>query len=411
MIWKMAYRNIWKNKRRTLITLASISFGVLLSITFTGIGDSSYSKMINGAARLGSGHVSILPRGYLDAPSLGKTIHIQPTLMNRIRNRKHITACVPRIVGQVMAATPKDSVGAMFIALDPSRESSKTSHILDCIKKGRIFSENSKTGVLIGVKMAARLKARIGSKVIYTATDKHGEIVSALSRVSGIFQTGANQSDAYMIILPLHRVAKLLGYEPGEYTELAIFVDDQHYSRWIRDSIRKMITSPEMEVLTWRKTMSEFAGWVTLDSTMNYLFQVIIFLMVAAGILNTILMSVLERSREFGIMLAIGMSPGRLVRMIFAESVWLGLFGIIAGLVITFPVYYTMHTHGLDLSSWMTETTDIAGVIFDPVIYNELRLKSLIIILSGAFTVTVLAGIYPAWKAGRIPPVEAIKSI
>jgi len=411
MLWKMALRNLWKNKRRTIITLASIAFGLLLSLTFTGIGDYSYTNMINGAARMGSGHASVIPDGYLDTPTLDKTIRDINKLTQRIEASKSVTACVPRIVGQTMISTPKDSVGAAFIAIDPDQESSESAFYLDYINEGKLFSKDSKKGIVIGRKMADRLKVGLGNKLVYTTTDKNGEITSGLARVSGIFETGASEADGYLILLPIDRMRSILAYEPDEATQLAIFLDDHHRADRLVEQIQAFTQDPTKQAVTWRSTSPDMAGWVAMDSTVNYLFQIIIFLMVAAGILNTILMSVLERTREFGIMMAIGMSPSRLIGLVLAEAVWVGIFGIIAGLVVTAPLYWYLHTDGLDLSGMFTDSADVAGVIFDPTIYNDLRLESLIVIIIGAFLITLLSGIYPAFKAGRVQPVESIKTL
>ena len=134
-------------------------------------------------------------------------------------------------------------------------------------------------------------------------------------------------------------------------------------------------------------------------------------MLVAAGILNTILMSVLERKREFGIMMAIGTSPWMLISLVLVETICLGILGLIGGFIITTPVYCYFHYHGLDVSSWIDESMDIAGVVFDPTIYSDLRWESLLIIMCGAFFITILSGIYPAWQAGRMEPVESIKTI
>ncbi|MBN1551019.1 ABC transporter permease [bacterium] len=407
----MAFRNLRKNKRRTWITLFSIGFGLLLAMTFTGIGDSGYTKMINGAARLGSGHLSIVPSGYIETPALDKTIQDTEEKIALLKKYDHIDACVVRIQGQAMVATPRDSGGATFVALDPGTETSDTAYFLEYIKEGKLFDRDDTFGIVIGRTMSDRLKVGIGEKIVYTTTDKHGEITSGLARVSGIFESGSKEVDGYFIILPLNRMRDLLGYNNDEATLLAIFLDDHHRSEHLKNRLQSEMNDSSCEVTTWRETMPDMASFVALDSSMNYLFQIIIFLLIAAGILNTILMSVLERTRELGIMLAIGMSPVRVVGLIMAEAFWLGILGIVSGIIITAPLYYYLHIFGIDFSGLIHEDTDVAGVVFDSIIYNDLRLESFLFIITGAFIITLLSGIYPAWKAGRLAPVESIKTI
>jgi len=411
MIWKMALRNLRRNTRRTLITLASIAFGLLLSITFTGVGDSGYTKMIEGAARLGSGNLTVMPKGYLDSPSLDKTLCSAPQMMEEIMRIPYVTAGLERIAGQAMVATAGESTGAAFIAINPEKENPDTLHFLQFIKTGALFDADDRKGIVIGKRMADRLRIKLGSKLVYTTTDKNGEITSDLARVRGIFETGSDQVDSYFILLPLKRVRHVLSYQADEVSQIAVFLKDH---RKVPRVIKRLNSSglfQPYDVLSWRKTMPDMAGFIAMDRSVNYMFQIIIFLLVAAGILNTILMSVLERTREFGIMLAIGISPQRLFGLVLTEAVWLGLFGIIAGLIITSPLYFYLHTHGLDVSGFLHENTDIAGFVFDLTIYNELRFQSLMIILSGAFLITLVAGLYPAYKAGKVVPVESLKQM
>ncbi|MCD4655059.1 FtsX-like permease family protein [bacterium] len=416
MLTKMALRNLRRNSRRTIITLASIAFGIMLALTFTGIGDSSYTRLINSAARLGMGHVTILHRDYLLSPSLSKTIQPASQLKTLLEKDSNIEYAVVRITGQVMVVIVWESVGAAFMALDPDNESAETNLLLDHIVSGEIFAADDKRGLIIGAKMAENLDVEIGDKVIYTCSDRHGEIVSGLGRVRGIYKTGADQVDKFMVLLPIERVRKLLGYESDEATMVVGFCRDVNRARLtqyrtrknlsINDSIADSIPAIEL----WTKTAPDMAGLVQMDRTMNYLFQIIVFILIAAGILNTILMSVFERTREFGVMMAIGMSPGNLFRLILTEAFWLSLFGIISGLIITSPLYLWLHYSGWDVTKYFGEI-DVAGVIYDPTIYNDLRLESFLVILTISFGISMLSGLYPAWRAGRVAPVESLKHI
>lgn len=414
MLMKMALRNLRRNSRRTLITLASIAFGIMLALTFTGIGDSGYTKLINSAARLGWGHVTVLHADYMASPSLSKTIQNATELMQIVEEDPNVTHSVVRITGQAMVATARESIGAAFVALDPDNESPETHLLLDHLVQGELFSADDKKGVIIGAKMAENLDLEIGDKVIYTCSDRHGEIVSGLGRVRGIYKTGSDQADRFMVMLPIQRARQILGYGPDEATMVAGFCRDVNRVSATRSRLNKAINggsdSPESKITVekWTRTAPDMAGLVQMDRTMNYLFQIIVFILIAAGILNTILMSVLERNREFGVMMAIGMNPKHLFGLVLTEAFWLSIFGIIAGLIVTAPLYWWLHTVGWDLSKYFGET-EVAGVIYDPTIYNDLRLDSLLVILAISFGIIMLSGLYPAWRAGRVAPVESLK--
>ena len=435
MLMKMALRNLRRNTRRTLITLASIAFGLMLALTFTGIGDSGYTKLINSAARLGWGHVTVLHPDYMVSPSLSKTIQKASELRNIVEADPNVTHAVVRITGQAMVATARESIGAAFVALDPENETPDTHLLLEHIIEGELFTADDKTGVVIGAKMAENLDVGIGDKVVYTCSDRHGEIVSGLGRVRGIYKTGSDQADRFMVLLPIRRARQILGYGPDEATMVAGFCSDVNRVSLTRSRLIRAVGKSNIHIIPdtsntmtggdpeqgradasavkpavekWTETASDMAGLVQMDRTMNYLFQVIVFLLITAGILNTILMSVLERTREFGVMMAIGMSPVRLFGLVLTEAFWISIFGIISGLIVTAPLYWWLHTVGWDISKYFGET-EVAGVIYDPTIYNDLRLDSLLVILSISFGIIMVSGVYPAWRAGRVAPVESLK--
>ncbi len=411
MLILMAFRNLWRNTRRTAITLFSIGFGLMLSLIFTGIGDSGYGRLIEGASRMGMGHVALIPRGYLDTPSIDKRFDVPSDLIGRIQVMSRVTAVRERITGQAMVATANDSAGAAFMAIDPGTETPETLYFMDFLESGALFDPKNRIGIVIGRNMADRLRVDIGGKVVYTLTDVQGEIISGLARVSGIFRTGVLQVDNYFVLLPIDTLRDLIGYTSREVTHLAVFLEDHAASRSIRSRIQACVDEiPGAEAVTWRDAMPDIAGLIAMDQSSNYLFQLIIFLLISAGILNTILMSVLERKREFGILLAVGISPLRLFSLIMLEAGWLCIFGLIAGLLLTAPVYGYLHSTGIDLTAMFTEKPDVGGVLFDPTIHADLRPISLAVILTVAAALILLSGIYPAWKASRVMPVEAIQS-
>jgi ABC-type lipoprotein release transport system permease subunit len=247
--------------------------------------------------------------------------------------------------------------------------------------------------------------------LVYTTTDVNGEIVSEIARVTGIFKTGVNEVDGGMVLLPISSVRATLNYDAQDATLVAVIINDQRDADAMRDRISLAQSDPRIEVLSWQQTQAELAGLITLDRGGNYISQFLIGLLIAAGILNTLLMSVLERTREFGVMMAVGMSPKTLFRLVVVESLWLAIIGIVIGIIITAPWYAYLHYVGLDFSGALGEDYSAAGILVDPLIRIRLYKESIIAILTGVFSLTLLAGLYPAWRAGRIPPVESLKAM
>lgn len=407
----MAWRNLSRNKRRTLITSFSVAFGVLLSVTFTASGDYSYTNMINTSVTMGLGHLSVEPPGYNDSPNLTKRFNNSDIIQSNILKVPEIKAAFVRIMGQAMFATGAKNVGGVFIGIDPNQETAEYNIFLRSIKEGELFKDSNGRGIVVGGKMAQKLNLRLGKKVIYTVTDKDGELTSEISRVTGIFSIGDDTVDGSIVLLPIDRVRKTLRYEKQEASLLAVLLDDHRQVNSIRQIVADIIGEPQVEVLTWEETQTELAGLIAIDRFFNYMMQFLVGLVIAAGIMNTMLMSVFERTKEFGMMLAIGMAPSKLLKMILIESFWVGILGLGLGLLITAPWYAYMSETGINLSRHIGEDYSAGGVLVDPVLKFRLFKESGLAIVAGVFGLTMVAGLYPAYRAGKVLPVESLKGI
>jgi ABC-type lipoprotein release transport system permease subunit len=407
----LAWRNIWRRKRRTLITAFSIGFGVMLAVTFTGSGDYTYTNMIDMGASMGMGHVTVEPVGYHLKPTLDKRLTGTEKLHQQILALPGVSGATVRITGQAMFASARKSVGGAFIAIDPAFETQDNNLLLRSVVEGALFSDKSGRGIVIGSKLAKKLQVSIGKKIVYTTTDAHGEIVSDIARITGIFTTGIDMVDGIMALLPIGSVQKTLSYAPDESTVIAVVIKDQRHAEMMRDRVAALPEAKDVAVLTWKKSQPDLAGVIAFDKAGNYISQFLVGLLIAVGILNTMLMSVLERKREFGVMMAVGMSPRVLFRLVMVESFWLATLGLLLGIIITAPWYFFLYHTGIDFSGAFGNDFSYGGVLIDPVFKARLFKESVMAILGGVFVLALLAGLYPAWRAGRVPPVESLKTI
>jgi ABC-type lipoprotein release transport system permease subunit len=307
-----------------------------------------------------------------------------------------------------MFAAASDSAGGVFLAIDPTQENPAVNLFVRSIVEGKLFEASDPLGIVIGRVLAEKLDVRLGKRVVYTLVDVKGEIVSEVARVRGIFESGVDDVDGSFALLPIDRVRKTLGYGAREASIVSLFIEDHRRAGAFRDRLAPSVREGET-VSTWQETQSGLAGLIQIDRAMNYLFQALIAILIAAGVLNTILMSVLERRREFGMMMAIGTTPRQLFGVVAAEAFLVGLVGLIVGVVLTIPWYWFMSKTGIDLSELYGAKMETAGVLVDPVLKLRLFPESIAAILIGVFGLTMLAGLYPAWQAGREPPVETLK--
>ena len=404
----MAWLNLWRHRRRTLLTISSIAFGVMLAILFTGIGDSNWREMIDLAARMGGGHVSIQHRDFLDSPVLKNAIEGGDELRARALADPDVERVVARIAGQILLSTAGQSYGAGFIAFDPGDEDVTTLSLLEAVDEGESFATSRDPGIILGRQLASNLNARLGSKVIYTLTDKEGEIVYGVTRLSGIATTGAPTVDAGLCLLPIDSLRESLGLLDDAATQIALFLGDQRDADAV--AARLANPGPELVAMPWHRSQPELAGFIAMKVAGAQIMEAIIMVLVAAGIFNTLFVSVMERVREFGIMLAIGFTPAMLFALVMLESLWLGLLGLLAAAVVTAGPYYYMATTGIDLTELLDISgSEVAGVALDTSMRADIYPENALMIAAAALTATLLSGLYPAWQAGRVEPVESIR--
>jgi len=408
----MAWRNLWRQRRRTILTLVSIVFGGFLAVMMTAMQDQSFSDFIDNAARFGAGHVTLQHPDYRDRPILSHTVEVGAETRDETRAGRHVVNVVDRTSGQAMLSTSRDSFGAFFIGYDPARESEETFEFTQGLIAGEPFETADDRGIILGALLAQNLGAELGDKIVFTLTDKRGEIVSGMERLSGIVQTGAASTDAALALLPIGTVRDTVGFDPLESTQVAVFLDDGRRSDEVRSRVSELV-GEDVTVLTWDELQPEIQAFVAMKIGGGRVFEVVIAILVAAGIFNTIFMSVLERTREFGIMLAIGFSPGQIFSLVMMESGILAGLGLVLCVLWTAPFYYFLHGYGIDMTEVYAQQggIDIGGVGMDPILRIGIYPENAVAIAVAIVGATLLAGVYPAYRAGRVRPVESINLV
>jgi ABC-type lipoprotein release transport system permease subunit len=408
---RIAWRNLWRNGRRTVLALVSIAFGFLLAILLTAMQDRNWADMIELAARLGGGEVTVQHAELRDAPTLDKTVQGTEAVVASALRDPEVERVVVRIVGQALLSTASNSRGAGFVGVDPTQEDSTTLAVLNAISEGEMFASADDPGIVLGARLAENLGLTLGKKVVYNMSDRNGDIVAGLARVTGIVRTGSPGVDGGLCLLPLNTLRQALGYAADEATQVAIFIGDQRHSDDVAARIGATLEAPAV-ALPWHENQPELAGFIAMKVGGANFMKILIAILIAAGIFNTLFVSVTERMREFGIMLAIGYSPRDIHAMVMVESLWLGFVGLVAGVVLTAGPYLWLNTHGIDMTAMIGEgAVEIAGIGVSPIFKVEIFPGNAVFIAVAALVATLLAGIYPAWKAGRVVPVETIRLV
>ncbi len=410
----LAWRNLWRHRKRTVITLSSIAIGFGLAVFSIGIGDGSHNSMIRNAIKLGEGHLAVQPRGYLEAPAnykyLAEGLALQETL-----NKLNIQGSVePRISLQVLASSASNSVGAALEGMDTINDP-RVPMLKPKLMDGNWIEAGDHRGVLIGNGMARKLKVKVGSKIVLMAGKQDGDSQAQLGRVRGIFDSGVDELNDFLVLSDINLARRFLEGEGADSAQLpvtrfAIFLDDPDSMGHWKQVIQSAITDDKVVALDWHELMPDLVQFIVIDDAGNYIFLVLILTMVVFGILNTVLMSVLERTREFGLLRALGLSRYHLLLLVFCESSLLSVLAVVIGWIVGGGTHWWFSTHGLDFSAMMGGKTSIAGTFIDPVIYTELSQGRVIQLTVIVFVATLASGIYPALKAARVTPVQALRT-
>ena len=408
---KMAWRNLWRNRRRTVITLSAIVFGVFLSVLMMAAQDQNWADMIRLAARLGAGHVTFQHPEYLDRPALSRPVRGTDDLRRLAAGNPRVTRVVERITGFNMLSTARENIGAGFIAVSPEEEDEETLSLLEALVEGEFFESSTDGGIILGEKLASNLDVELGSKVVYTLTDKEGEIVSALARVSGIVRTGSPSVDGGICLLPIGTMRAVIGFAPDEAIQVAAFVDDQRITDAVVADLGAVL--PEgIAVLPWHELQPDLAVFIAMKVGGAKVMMLVLAVLVAAGIFNTLFVSVMERLREFGIMLAVGFSPAQLFRLVMLESAWLAVVGLAGAALVTIGPYLYLASTGIDVSGMIpAEQMEVAGVGMSTTLKVGIYGESVLLIGVSALAAIMLSGVYPAWRAGHADPVETIRVV
>ncbi len=416
IIVELALRNLRRQLRRTVLTsLAMVLGGAILMISLP-LGDGTHEAWIESGVRMGSGHLSIQQPEFQASHKIGDRLSAsaraaaEQALQDPVIARD-VTAVSPQLEVNGLASSPAGARPAQIVGVDPEAEAKFT--ILDeKVVEGRYLREDDRLAAYVGSVLAEGLDLHLGSRMVVTAQDAKGEIASQLVRVVGIFKTGVPEVDQSVVHIPLRTAGSWLG-SGDDVTNIAILVDESVHVEPVRRALSRKLAGPiemnELTVMDWHEAMPVLDAAVKIDNFGSYLIQGILFAIIALGVVNTVLMSVLHRHREFGVLQALGLTPTQTGSLVLVEGLVLtaisGIIGISLGMFVTWYFW----RDGFDFSSMWNEEWSFSGVVMDPVIYPVIRMSRVIESLVFIFLVGALASVYPAYRATRIDVTEAMK--
>ena len=402
LTFKMAVRNIFRQKRRTIFTGLSILGGFSLAVIFIGWADGSYNNIIDQFTRNRLGHIQIHEKTYLDRPSLYKTIAKEGRIGSILDQADSVESWAPRVYSAGLAALGEKSAGVQIIGLDPQRENA-TTHFDRKIAQGRSFSAIRAGEAVLGKGLAEILEAKIGDQVILVSQAADGSIAQDLYLLVGIAATGDDLSDRMSFFLPLGTAQDYLVLGDKVH-EIAIVVDRLSRVSRIAATLSELIADPSLSVDPWQVFARSFYEAMRADKAGMWVMLVIIVVIVAVGVLNTVLMSVLERRREYGLLKAVGTKPRQIVRLVLLEITVLSLIAMLIGAAIGLGTNSILSKHGIKFSSGLT----YGGMVFDTM-KSEINLRSFVIPAVTVIVSALLVSLFPAVKAARTEPAKTMR--
>ena len=425
VILNLAWRNIWKNKRRTILTMLIIIFGCYMIVLFNAFSVGSHDQMIDDAVGLHTGHIQIHEKGYWEKKSLSYVFKTDKKYLNDIKllqKKKRISGFTPRINAGALLSHNDSTSLAIINGIDPAKE--KTVSVMHTkIIQGRFLSSEDSTHAIVGKTLAKNLSIKIGSKIALISQGFGGRVAAEYLTVVGIFKSGNPKYDMTTVFMPFKQATETFSME-NYISSLVVKVANISYVESVKNDLITLskqrqarcsannktdIKCATHEVMAWDKLMPQLVQWIQMDDASLYIIDLILYLVVAFGVLNTIQMSVFERTREFGVMLAIGTTPRQVLYMVLVESVFISSIGIAIGITLGSLTSWYFNVNPIDVSQYADEMA--AYGVTSVLMPAKLTYANVIATLCLSFISSILFTIFPAKRAASLNPIKAIRQL
>ncbi len=401
---KLAWRNIWRNKRRTIITIVSIVFAVILSSIMRSMQLGSYERMIDNSVRFYTGYIQVHKLGYWDDQVLDNAFAPPKGLHERIESLEGVEAAVPRLESFALSSYETRTRGAMVIGIDPEKEAHLTG-VEQKITEGAMVGLND-SSVLIGSGLADYLKMKVGDTLVLISQGYHGVNAAGKYAVGGLLEFGLPQLTNQVVFMPLPAAQYFYGAE-GLLTAMAVVTDKPKKVAAIREAILQDLDTTAYEVLGWKTMMPELIQGIEIDNISGIIMLLLLYLVIGFGMFGTFLMMTKERLYEFGVMLSVGMHRYKLQLLIFFEIVMLAAIAVLTGFLLSIPVigYYSRNPIALpDEYKAAFEKFGIEPIYAfsnEPIVFTS---QAWVV-----FFMALVLSAYPLYKIWKIDPVTAMR--
>jgi putative ABC transport system permease protein len=397
---RIAWRNLWRNKRRSLVTIAAMTFALLVMILYSGLGTGMLKSIMSNILDLEMGDIQVFDKAYVDDPSLFSAIENDKALITRLEAAGYRAA--PRLLSAGLAAAGDTSAGVTLRGIDTALDP-KVGRIAGHVDKGRWLDPGDPGGVVIGRRLAQTLGVKPGGEIVVLSQGADGSMANDLYRVRGVLGNVSDATDRTGVFMTEEAFRELFVFPEGTH-QIIVRKPDALTLEAAQAEVRRM--APGLDVKTWRELLPTLANMSDSAVSMVYFMFLLIDIIVAIVMLNAMLMAVFERIRELGILKAIGMSPGGVLRLIIVESLLQTILAAAAGSVLAVPGMMYLERVGIDTGS--LSGMSVHGMSWDPVMRAVPTVGAFVGPIIILVVVIMIAVLYPAIKAALIRPVRAI---
>ena len=412
---RIGWRNLGRHRKRTIIAALGLAVGYFAVVFMIGFAQGITAELVENATGLSSGQIEIHATEYVPERSLYETIGGRngadvDELLRRVRGDLAVTAAAPRVYAGGLISSGDATSAGMLMGVDPDLEP-KVSRFLDELVEGRLPSPG-RNELVIGTEMARQLVVGVGDEVVVVAPGADGSMGNDLFTIAGTFRTGLAALDATFGVLTLQDLQTLVVLDPGRIHEVVVATADP----WIADDTAERLAAVlapaglDVDVASWTELRPEMMEYVALIDTFYSVIFAIVFMIAAFGVANTMLMATFERRREFAVMLALGMTPIKVVLTVLHEAIAMGLLALVIGAAMTFPLMVWWHNAPPDMS-WLYGELTMFGALMRPTLRVEYNLVVWSQAALALLATAVLAAFYPAVRAARVPPADTLSGI
>ena len=404
---QLAWRNVWRNPRRTAVILTAVVIGVWSMVFLGALMRGIVRGMIENGINTLTGDVQIHERHYIQDPSVNHRIRdvdaIRSVLESALPPHSHTSA---RVRIEAVAANARHNLGVTLVGIDPTDEA-RVSFIGDAVVQGRYLAPDDDDAILIGRALAQRFETRLGRKLILMAQDTRGEIASRAFRIRGIYRAEMAATEKTFVFVTRKSAQQMLAMDDS-VSEIAVALPAHDLAPSIAHRLQGLLDNPSEPIVvrSWRQALPLLDSYLGIYDNFILIWFVVVFVAMGFGIVNTTLMAVFERMREFGLLKALGMRPRRIVRGILTESLFILIIGMLLGDLLGLASCLALSIHGIDLSALAAgvEYAGMARIIFPAVHVTDLIEANLVVLILG-----LLVSAYPAVRAARFTPVAAMR--